>query len=215
LAVYRDEVRHVVDAAPAALPATTAAPGRAARMDGPSGVLRRVHGGPRGGVGRRRHTWRSGRRIVRLVIGAPSGLLRAQGIAGTTRIGVNPDDILLLPGCSWRIDPARRRAARAEGRVNLIMDGLRCGARNDVAGEPPRATMSTCGRNTRVALLRTCPCLRGQVRRPTAGAAAAVPGGRRRFRRSRGTRCRPGATEWISWSTRRAGMQERPSSVRW
>jgi hypothetical protein len=41
---------------------------------------------------------------------------------------VSPDDVLLLLGFLWRIDPGDDSEARAARMLDLVMDGLRAGA---------------------------------------------------------------------------------------
>ena len=62
------------------------------------------------------------------VIGAITSLMRACEEAGTIRPGVSPDDVLLLLGFLWRIDPGDDSEARAARMLDLVMDGLRAGA---------------------------------------------------------------------------------------
>jgi AcrR family transcriptional regulator len=59
------------------------------------------------------------------VIGAITLLLRACEQAGSIRSGIDPDDVLLLLGFLWRIDPGGDRDARASRLLDLVMDGLR------------------------------------------------------------------------------------------
>jgi AcrR family transcriptional regulator len=62
------------------------------------------------------------------VIGALSLLLKANEEAGTIRPGLDPDDVLLILGFLWRIDPKSDWRARADRLLGLLMDGLRAGA---------------------------------------------------------------------------------------
>jgi AcrR family transcriptional regulator len=62
------------------------------------------------------------------VMGALSMLLRANEDAGTIRVGLDPDDVLLLLGFLWRIDPKTDWASRAARILDLVIDGLRAGA---------------------------------------------------------------------------------------
>jgi AcrR family transcriptional regulator len=59
------------------------------------------------------------------VIGAVTLLLRACEEAGSIRPGLDPDDLLLLMGFLWRIDPSGDWEARAGRLLDLVMDGLR------------------------------------------------------------------------------------------
>lgn len=62
------------------------------------------------------------------VIGALSMLLQANEQAGTIRVGLDPDDVLLVLGFLWRIDPKSDWRSRADRLLSLLMDGLRTGA---------------------------------------------------------------------------------------
>jgi hypothetical protein len=62
------------------------------------------------------------------VIGALSMLLKANEEAGTIRPGLDPDDVLLILGFLWRIDPGSDWRSRADRLLSLLMDGLRTGA---------------------------------------------------------------------------------------
>ncbi len=62
------------------------------------------------------------------VIGALSLLLRTNEDAGTIRVGLDPDDVLLILGFLWRIDPKTDWAARAARLLDVIIDGLRADA---------------------------------------------------------------------------------------
>jgi AcrR family transcriptional regulator len=68
------------------------------------------------------------------VIGALSMLLRANEQAGTIRAGLDPDDVLLVLGFLWRIDPNSDWRARAGRLLDLLMDGLRASAPGPSAG---------------------------------------------------------------------------------
>jgi len=59
------------------------------------------------------------------VIGAITLLLRACEQADSIRSGIDPDDVLLLLGFLWRIDPGGDGDARASRLLDLVMDGLR------------------------------------------------------------------------------------------
>jgi AcrR family transcriptional regulator len=70
------------------------------------------------------------------VISALSQLLRANEEAGTIRPGLDPDDVLLIMGFLWRIDPRTDWRSRSNRLLDLLMDGLQAGAPN------PRTTPS-------------------------------------------------------------------------
>jgi hypothetical protein len=80
-----------------------------------------------GGRAARRHQRRPRRRDLPLVIGAITLLLRACEEADSIRPGLAPDDVLLVMGFLWRIDPSRDWEARASRLLDLVMDGLRAG----------------------------------------------------------------------------------------
>lgn len=62
------------------------------------------------------------------VIGALTRLLKANEDAGTVRPGLDPDDVLLILGFLWRIDPSSNWRAQADRLLDILMDGLRAGA---------------------------------------------------------------------------------------
>jgi AcrR family transcriptional regulator len=62
------------------------------------------------------------------VIGALTLLLRANEEAGTVRPGLDPDDVLLILGFLWRIDPTSEWRAQANRLLDILVDGLRAGA---------------------------------------------------------------------------------------
>jgi AcrR family transcriptional regulator len=62
------------------------------------------------------------------VIGAITLLLRACVSDGSIRPGIDPDDVLLLLGFLWRIDPGGDAGTRAARLLDLIVAGLEAGA---------------------------------------------------------------------------------------
>lgn len=62
------------------------------------------------------------------VIGAITVLLGACEQDGSIRPGIDPDEVLLLLGFLWRIDPGPDAAARAKRLLDLVMAGLQAGA---------------------------------------------------------------------------------------
>jgi AcrR family transcriptional regulator len=58
------------------------------------------------------------------VIQALSALLKANIEAGTIRPDTDADDVLLLMGFLWRIDPATNWRARAGRMIDLVFEGL-------------------------------------------------------------------------------------------
>jgi AcrR family transcriptional regulator len=72
------------------------------------------------------------------VIGAITLLLTACVQDGSVRPAVDPDDVLLLLGFLWRIDPGPEAEARAARLLDLVIDGLQAGAPRSVrAGHSP------------------------------------------------------------------------------
>lgn len=65
------------------------------------------------------------------VIGAITLLLRACEEAGSIRSGLDPDDVLLMLGFLWRIDPSGDWEARASRMLDLVVDGLRAKPPNE------------------------------------------------------------------------------------
>jgi AcrR family transcriptional regulator len=59
------------------------------------------------------------------IVGAITLLLRACEQDGSIRPGLDPDDVLLMVGFLWRIDPAGDWEARTGRLLDLVMDGLR------------------------------------------------------------------------------------------
>ena len=59
------------------------------------------------------------------VIAAITQLLDACSAAGEVKPGIDPDDVLLLVGFLWRIDPSTGGELRAARMLDLVMDGLR------------------------------------------------------------------------------------------
>jgi AcrR family transcriptional regulator len=59
------------------------------------------------------------------VIGALTMLLDACERAGVTRPGLDPDDVILMMGFLWRIDPADDWEARTGRMLDIVIDGLR------------------------------------------------------------------------------------------
>jgi AcrR family transcriptional regulator len=58
------------------------------------------------------------------VIGAITLLLHACEEAGTLRSGIDADDVLLMVGFLWRLDPSNDWEARASRMLDFVMDGL-------------------------------------------------------------------------------------------
>ena len=123
LAVYRHDVQQLVDAAPALL--EEHAPWDALRL-----WFDRLayYGQIKHGVADVLHAVTSDGLVGETygpVIGALTLLLKACEDAGDIRAGVDPDDVLLMLGFLWRIDPGADSEARASRMLDLVMDGLR------------------------------------------------------------------------------------------
>ena len=59
------------------------------------------------------------------VVGALAALLEANERAGTIRPDLDPDDVLLMLGFLWRIDPDSDWQARSRRLLDITIDGLR------------------------------------------------------------------------------------------
>ncbi|MFG1709868.1 TetR/AcrR family transcriptional regulator [Nonomuraea sp. M3C6] len=59
------------------------------------------------------------------VIGAIAVILRAGEADGTIRPDLDPDDVLLMMGCVWRVSPGPAGEKQAERLLDLIIDSLR------------------------------------------------------------------------------------------
>ena len=62
------------------------------------------------------------------MVGALSMLLDANERAGTIRPGVDANDVLLMLGFLWRIEPVGDWQARSSRLLDITIDGLRAGA---------------------------------------------------------------------------------------
>lgn len=58
------------------------------------------------------------------VIGAIAVILRAGEADGTIRAGLDPDDVLLMMGCVWRVPPGPAGAEQADRLLDLVIDSL-------------------------------------------------------------------------------------------
>ncbi|MDN0196549.1 TetR/AcrR family transcriptional regulator [Streptomyces sp. S.PNR 29] len=129
LEIYRYEMQQVADSATQLL--RTREPDRALRewMDrlarfamakaGLADAIRQATSGP-GSPAKPGHT---------PVSSAAELLLRANEKAGTIRPGVTADDFFLAIAGLWQIDPGGDWQPRATRLLDLVMDGLRAGAR--------------------------------------------------------------------------------------
>jgi AcrR family transcriptional regulator len=126
LAVYRYDVQQLADAAPALL-----------AEHSPIVALRRwldrlaEYGMAKQAVADVLHS-SSGAAAVgdsyEPIVDAVALLLRACADAGAVRPGLDPDDVLLLIGFLWRIDPRTDWRARCARMLDLVLDGLRAGS---------------------------------------------------------------------------------------
>jgi len=123
LAVYRHDVEELVDAAPLLL-----------EEHPPLDALRlwfdrlAYYGKVKHGLANVLHAATSDGLVGETygpVIGAITLLLRACEEAGSIRPGLDPDDVLLIMGFLWRIDPSGDWEARTGRLLDLVMDGLR------------------------------------------------------------------------------------------
>jgi AcrR family transcriptional regulator len=127
LAVYRHDVQQLVDAAPTLL--AEHSPLRALRL-----WFDRLayYGRIKHGLADVLHAATSDGLVGETygpVIGAITLLLRACEEAGDIRPGHDPDDVLLILGFLWRIAPSPDWEVRAARMLDIVMDGLRAGAR--------------------------------------------------------------------------------------
>jgi len=128
LEVYRHEVRQLADAAPVLLETRPPIDALRAWMD------RLAHYGmTKAGLADALSTAATSHDGLAAetygpVIRALSMLLQANEQAGTVRAGLDPDDVLLIMGFLWRIDPRTDWRSRSGRLLDLLMDGLRAGA---------------------------------------------------------------------------------------
>jgi AcrR family transcriptional regulator len=127
LEVYRNEVQHVVEAAPALLETRPPLDALRAWMD-----LVADYGMAKAGLAGALSTAATHEGLAAEtygpVVGALSLLLQANERAGTIRSDVDPDDVLLMMGFLWRIDPAGDWRAQSGRLLDVLIDGLRAGA---------------------------------------------------------------------------------------
>ena len=70
------------------------------------------------------------------MVDAIDRLLKAGEADGSVRAGVDAEDLLLLVGFLWRIEPGRAGEARAERLLDQVMDSLRVQADGAQRGHP-------------------------------------------------------------------------------
>jgi AcrR family transcriptional regulator len=124
LAVYRNEVQQLVDAAPVLLEAEPPLVALRSWLDrlayygmakaGLKDALAASHD-------------RLNAETYGPVVGALALLLEANKRAGTIRPGLDPDDVLLMLGFLWRIDPDSDWQDRSRRLLDITVDGLRAG----------------------------------------------------------------------------------------
>ena len=61
------------------------------------------------------------------MVGAIDRLLRACEAAGDIGPGADAEDVLLLMGFLWRIEPGREGEARAKRLLDMVIAGLKAG----------------------------------------------------------------------------------------
>jgi AcrR family transcriptional regulator len=145
LAVYRNEVQHVVDAARTLLDTMPPFEALRAWME-----LNAHYGMAKAGLADALSSAATSHEELNAetygpVVGALSMLLEANERAGTVRPNLDPDDVLLMMGFMWRIDPAGDWEAQSRRLLDIMMDGLRAGTpavsrRTGSAGSPARST---------------------------------------------------------------------------
>ncbi|MFD9663585.1 hypothetical protein ACFWAY_18480 [Rhodococcus sp. NPDC059968] len=123
LAVYRQDVRELVDAAPSLL--DTHPPLEALRLwfDRLASYGRIKHG-----LAEALSTATSAELAGESygpVVGAITLLLEAGKKSGAVRPDIDADEVLLLVGFLWRIDSDANWETRAQHMLNLVIDGLR------------------------------------------------------------------------------------------
>jgi AcrR family transcriptional regulator len=128
LEVYRNEVQHVVDAAPALLETMEPFDALRAWME-----LNAHYGMAKAGLADALSAATISHENLAAetygpVVGALSQLLQANERAGTIRANVDPDDVLLMMGFMWRVDPNGDWQAQSRRLLDIMMDGLRAGA---------------------------------------------------------------------------------------
>jgi AcrR family transcriptional regulator len=128
LEVYRTEVQHVVDAAPALLETMEPFDALRAWME-----LNAHYGMAKAGLADALSAATISHENLAAetygpVVNALSQLLQANERAGTIRPNVDPDDVLLMMGFMWRVDPNGDWQAQSRRLLDIMMDGLRAGA---------------------------------------------------------------------------------------
>jgi AcrR family transcriptional regulator len=131
LAVYRNEVQQLVDAAPALLDAEPPLQALRSWFDRLA-YYGRAKAGLKDALAASHD--RLNAETYGPVIGALRSLLEANERAGTVRPGVDADDVLLMLGFLWRIEPDGDGPTRAARLLDITIDGLRAGAPDTRSG---------------------------------------------------------------------------------
>jgi AcrR family transcriptional regulator len=140
VAVYRNELQQLVDAAPSLLDEHPP-------LDALRHWLDRLahHGRAKVGLANVLAAMASHERLTtesyEPVIGALALLLHANEAAGTIRAGIDPDDVLLMLGFLWRVSPDDAGQAKANRMLDLVLNGLQADA--PAAGKRARCADSS------------------------------------------------------------------------
>jgi AcrR family transcriptional regulator len=124
IAVYRNELQQLVDAADELLAAQSP-------WDALTGWLDRFayYGRAKVGLADVLASMSSHDRLTQdsyqPIISALASLLHANEVAGTIRPDVDPDDLLLMLGFLWRVTPDAAGQKRADRLLDLVLEGLR------------------------------------------------------------------------------------------
>ena len=160
LEVYRHEVQNAADAAPALLE-------RLQPLDALREWMERLaqYGMTKVGLADALSSVASHKSLAaeayEPIIGALSLLLRANDEAGTIRPGLDPDDVLLIMGFLWRIDPRSDWRSRSSRLLDILMDGLKAGAPRPPGAGGAGCPLSCPGGDRAAGLVRLNP--EGQV----------------------------------------------------
>ncbi|HEV2364121.1 MAG TPA: TetR/AcrR family transcriptional regulator [Caulobacteraceae bacterium] len=122
LEVYRQEIQQLVDLAPALLAAHPPLIALRAWLDRLAHYGRIKHG--LADVLHAAMTDSVYMETYRPMVGAIDQLLRACEAAEAVRSGIDAEDLLLLMGFLWRVEPGREGEARAGRLLNLVIDAL-------------------------------------------------------------------------------------------
>jgi AcrR family transcriptional regulator len=125
LELYRHDIEHLIDLAPALLESRPPLAALRRWFDEVArygqlkfGAAEVIHAATNGGLDDEYYE-----PFVRAI----TVLLEAGAADGSLKAGLDPEDVLLQLSVLWRIDPARGGEARAVRILDLIVDGLRAG----------------------------------------------------------------------------------------